>query len=98
MKHSEACVRKARLIALQIQFLSSNIVIINLNSLLVTKFISSHTKFWEALIVSEAYEKKSDLPLGLFNQFIVNNNEKYFIDFKAHAQLNSSVIEEVANR
>lgn len=65
---------------------------------MVSKFIVNHPKFWEAYIVSEAYEKKSDWSLALFNQFILNNNEKYFLDFKTHAQLNSNVIEEVSNR
>jgi hypothetical protein len=58
----------------------------------------NHSKFWEAHIVSEAYHRKSDWPQTLFNQYILNNNEKYFNDFKIHLQLNSNMIEEVANR
>lgn len=98
VKHAETCIRKARLIALQIHFLSSNIIIVNLNSTAASKFIVNHKKFWEAFIVSEAYDKKSDWPQALFNQFILNNNEKYFIDFKAHIQLSPNIIEEVSNR
>lgn len=71
---------------------------INLSSHAASKFIVSHSRFWEALIVSEAYEKKSDWPQALFNQFILNGNEKYLLDFKNHLQLGSSIIEEVANR
>jgi len=98
VRQSENCIRKARLIALQIHFLSSNRVIVNLNANAVTKFIISHSKFWEAYIVSEAYQRSPDLPQALFHQFIVNNNEKYLLDYKNHIGLSSIVIEEVANR
>ena len=53
---------------------------------------------FQAFIVSEAYEKKSDWSQALFNQFILNNNEKYLSDFKAHIGISSSIVEEVANR
>lgn len=53
---------------------------------------------FKSFIVSEAYEKKSEWPQILFNQFILNNNEKYLDDFKNHIQLTSSMIEEVSNR
>lgn len=86
------------MIALQINFLSSGQVIVNLNQAGVTKFLTSHTKFWETFIVCEAYERKTDLSLALFSQFIVNNNEKFFIDFKAYLQINLNTIEEVVNR
>lgn len=42
--------------------------------------------------------KKSEWSQVLFNQFILNNNEKYLTDFKNHIQLTSSMIEEVFNR
>lgn len=54
--------------------------------------------FLKAYIVSEAYDKKSDWSQALFNQFILNNNEKYLIDFKAHINISSNVIEETVNR
>ena len=47
VKQAESCIKKARLIALQINFLSSNLVIINLNGAAVTKFMANHPKFWE---------------------------------------------------
>ncbi|CAF0723942.1 unnamed protein product [Brachionus calyciflorus] len=98
VKQAESCIKKARLIALQIHFLSSGLVILNLNQSGVTKFLTSHGNFWETFIVCEAYDRKSDLPLALFNQFIVNNNEKFFQDFKGYLQINLNTIEEVANR
>lgn len=98
IKQAESCIKKARLIALQIHFLSSNLFIVNLTSSDASKFIINHTKFWEAYIVSEAYKKKSEWPLALFNQFILNNNEKYLVDFKAHLQITPTLLEEVTNR
>ncbi len=47
MKKAESCIRKARLTALQVHFLSMNLIVLNLNSQAVTKFIVSHPKFWE---------------------------------------------------
>jgi hypothetical protein len=52
----------------------------------------------QSFIVSEVYEKKSEWPQILFNQFILNNNQKYLNDFKNHIQLTSNMIEEVSNR
>lgn len=98
IKQAESCIKKARLIALQINFLSSNLVIVNINQYAVTEFIVNHDKFWEAFIVSEAYDRKSDWPWALFNQFILNSNEKYLVDFKVHLQISSNIIEEVSNR
>jgi hypothetical protein len=69
-----------------------------LSSTAASKFIYNHPKFWEAYIVSEAYNKKSEWPQALFNQFVLNSNEKYLVDFKTHLQLNGSMIEEVCNR
>ena len=51
--------------------------------------------------MSDAYNKKSDWSiwsLAIFNIFIINNNEKYLLDFKGHLQLNTIIIEEVANK
>ena len=98
MKQTELCIKKARLVALQINFLSSNLVVINMSSAAASKFIINHAKFWEAFIVSEAYNKKSDWPQALFTQFVLNNNDKYLSDFKTHLQINSNIIEEVSNR
>jgi spatacsin len=98
VKQTESCIKKARLIALQVHFLSSNVTIINLSGAAASKFIVNHPKFWEAHIVSEAYNKKSEWPQALFNQFILRNNEKYLVDFKTHLQLNSTMIDEVSNR
>lgn len=123
VKHAESCIKKARLIALQIHFLSSSNIVINLTNAAASRFIINHPRFWEVIncqktfqlnlvikllfwicldkksfIVSEAYEKKSEWPQVLFNQFILGNNEKYLNDFKNHIQLTPQMIEEVTNR
>ena len=84
--------------ALQINFLSSNLLVINLSGSAASKFIINHARFWEGYIVSEAYEKKSEWSQVLFTQFVLNNNDKYLSDFKAHIQLTHNMIEEIANR
>jgi len=52
----------------------------------------------KAFIVSEAYEKKSDWPQVLLNQYVLSNNEKYLADFKMYIGLGNNLIEECANR
>ena len=49
VKQAESCIKKARLVALQIHFLSTNNVqvVINLTNAAASRFIISHTKFWE---------------------------------------------------
>ena len=47
VKQAESCIKKARLIALQINFLSKNVIIVNLTNADVVKFITNHSKFWE---------------------------------------------------
>jgi spatacsin len=51
VKQAEVCIKKARLIALQISFLSSNLIIVNLNSAAASKFIINHSNFWEASFI-----------------------------------------------
>ncbi len=48
--------------------------------------------------MSEAYEKRSEWPQVLFQQFVVGNNVKYLSDFKNHILLTAQAIEEVSNR
>jgi spatacsin len=98
IKQSESCIRKARLIALQMKFLQSNIQIINLNHNDLEQFVSNHTKFWEALIVNDSYEKKADWSQAIFNQVVLNGNENYLNDFTRFIQLTPTIIEEVAKR
>ncbi|RNA30860.1 spatacsin-like [Brachionus plicatilis] len=98
VKQAEICIKKARLVALQIKILSTGIQIVNLNQTLVTKFLTEHAKFWEAYIVAEAYDRMTDLSLALFNQFVMNNNVKYFQDFKTYLTINQNTVEEIVNR
>ena len=50
VKQAESCIRKARLVALQINFLSMNLIVINLTNAAVSKFIVNHKKFWEVSV------------------------------------------------
>ena len=47
MRQAESCVKKARLVALQIQMLPTGQTLLNLNNDQVAKFIAKHDKFWE---------------------------------------------------
>ena len=49
VKQSESCIKKARLIALQIHFLSANtkFVVINLTNAAASRFLIKHSNFWE---------------------------------------------------
>lgn len=70
----------------------------NLNQTTATKFLTGHANFWEAYIVAEAYDRMTDLSLALFNQFIMNNNVKYYQDFKTYLTINQNTVEEIVNR
>ena len=47
--HAENCVKKARLVALQIQMLPTGQQLLNLSKEQVSKFIIKHEKFWEVI-------------------------------------------------
>ena len=47
LRHAENCVKKARLVALQIQMLPTGQQLLNLSKEQVSKFIIKHEKFWE---------------------------------------------------
>ena len=49
VKQADNCIKKARLVALQINFLSKNLIVINLSNLAASKFIINHSNFWEVI-------------------------------------------------
>ncbi|XP_013406016.1 spatacsin isoform X2 [Lingula anatina] len=98
LRHAQSCVKQAQLVALQMHLLSSGTKVINLHTEDVTKFITTHNKFYESYIVAEAYNCKNIWPSALFQHVIINGDLKYLQDYKAHIGLNTAVILEVADR
>jgi len=47
VKQAESCIKKARLVALQINFLSRGLIVINLTNAAASRFILNHSNFWE---------------------------------------------------
>ncbi|XP_070541627.1 spatacsin-like [Ptychodera flava] len=98
LRHAEKCVKKVRLLALQMHLLSTRTKVINLSQRDVNVFIAKHPRFPEALMVSEAYGKHTDWSTAIYNNVVVDGDFRYLEDFKAHLPLPSSLLSEVATR
>ncbi|CAH1796499.1 unnamed protein product [Owenia fusiformis] len=97
LRHAQHCVKQAKLVALQISLLSSGIRVILLEHAEIQNFLVTHNKFYEALIVAEAYNYKSGWATALYHHVVLGGDFKYLQDFKAYVALNPSLVYEVAN-
>ncbi|XP_072167354.1 spatacsin-like [Diadema setosum] len=98
LRHAERCVKKARLIALQIHLLPLRSKVINIDPKDVPKFVSQHPKFHEALIIQDAYPKQSEWSAALYHNVVLQGNFRYLEDFRASIQLTANHFTEVASR
>ncbi|RWS07920.1 spatacsin-like protein [Dinothrombium tinctorium] len=92
---ANACAKLAELIALQIHYLPSSIVIINLSDAAITEFVSKHPKFNEALIVAEGYQHHRSWDAALFNNFVLNGDQIYLREYLTHFQLTTTNFDEI---
>ncbi|XP_041372717.1 spatacsin-like [Gigantopelta aegis] len=97
-RQAQQCIRQARLLALQLQHLSSGVILINLSPEGVTSFLNQHPKFSECLIVSEAYGKRANWVTAIYNNVIVNSDFRYLQDLKSHIGLTPTMIAEAVDR
>jgi hypothetical protein len=75
-RQSEQCLKQARLISLQLDFLQkqSIVIILNLNSKQIRELLPRFERCWNAFIIADAYNEHSIWPNCLIEQFICNKN------------------------
>ncbi|PFX34693.1 Spatacsin [Stylophora pistillata] len=99
-RHSQTCLKNARLVHLQIQFLSSGVTVVNLSDVALKKFLAHHTHFFQSLLVADAY-KKRDLSLwvdALYNQVVMKGNFDYLQDMSSAMPLANHLFVDVATK
>lgn len=99
-RHSQTCLKNARLVHLQIQFLSSGVTVVNLSDVALKKFLAHHTHFFQSLLVADAY-KKRDLSLwvdALYNQVVMKGNFDYLQDMISAMPLANNLFVDVATK
>ncbi|CAF0788900.1 unnamed protein product [Didymodactylos carnosus] len=94
-QNCDNCVKQARLCSLQIELLSKEIFIMNLNPRSLKEFLIKHDRFWHSYIVSQAYNEQSYWPQSLFEQFIIKNNSPYYIEYQQFLPITNDLIETV---
>ncbi|KAL4227664.1 Spastic paraplegia 11 (autosomal recessive) [Mactra antiquata] len=98
LRHAQSCIRKARLVALQITYLPSSQQFINLTTKGANLLISDHPVFSEAFIISEAYQLKDNWTSALCNNVVNQGNMRYLQDFRSNIKLTPQLIEDVVDR
>jgi hypothetical protein len=75
-RQSEQCLKQARLISLQLDFLQkqSLLIILNLNSKQIYDLLPRFERCWYAFIIADAYNEHSIWSTCLIEQFICNKN------------------------
>ncbi|CAF4296205.1 unnamed protein product [Rotaria socialis] len=86
-RQSEQCLKQARLISLQLEFLQKQqgITLLNLNPKQIRDILPTIERCWHAFIVADAYNEHSLWPNCLVEQFICNKSSTavmYWDEFK----------------
>ncbi|XP_035221340.1 spatacsin-like isoform X2 [Stegodyphus dumicola] len=98
LHQAQHCTRLAQLIALQIHFLPSGIWIIGLDDSSISRFITQHDNFSQALIVAEEYRKHQLWAQAVLHNVVLRGDREYLREFQAHFGLSASLISDVAKR
>jgi hypothetical protein len=85
----------AELVALQLHFLPSGVVVTNLLESEVADFICKHPKCLEAVIVAEAYGHHRSWATAVFNHVILRGDWNYFREFQSYSELSSSELRDI---
>lgn len=75
-RQSEQCLKQARLISLQLDFLQKPpiLIILNLNPKQICELLPRFERCWYAFIIADAYSEHSMWPICLIEQFICSKN------------------------
>ncbi|KAF1489640.1 Spatacsin, partial [Eudyptula minor novaehollandiae] len=100
VRQSLRCSRLTKLITLQLHFLNTgqSTMLINLNRQNLMDSIMSLPRFYQAVIVAEAYEFVPDWAEVLYQQVIAKGDFTYLEEFKQQRPLKPSIFEEIAKK
>ncbi|XP_005101143.2 spatacsin [Aplysia californica] len=98
VRKAQRCIKLARLLSLQLQLLSSGLVVIYLSKDEVTNFINTHPRYIEAMVVSDAYERRADWAEAIYNNVIVTGDLRYLQEMKLHVLITPTIVEDVVKR
>ncbi|BFY97193.1 hypothetical protein BsWGS_00232 [Bradybaena similaris] len=98
VRKAQHCVKQARLLSLQLQLLPSGVNVINLNRDQVAAFVNNHGRFIEAMVVSDAYDRRADWTEAIFNNVVINGDMRYLQEMRLHVHITSVLVEDVVKR
>ncbi|KAL3867490.1 hypothetical protein ACJMK2_044692 [Sinanodonta woodiana] len=98
LRHAQNCIRKARLVALQLKYITTSLIFLNLTQQGAIQLITEHSIFPEVFIVSEAYGIKDKWASALCNNVILRGDLKYLQEFKSMQRLTPALIQEAIER
>ncbi|XP_078097319.1 spatacsin [Mustelus asterias] len=100
IRRASQCVRLAKLVTLQLHFLNNNqdVQLINLQRNDMMPCILSLPRFYQAVIVAEAYDFVPDWAEVLYEHVIVRGEFAYLEEFKQQHRLQPSLFEEVSKK
>lgn len=94
-KKSKNCEKLAKLVALQLHLLDRENCILNLSPCDMADKIVNLESFYEAYIISEAYDCHMYWRQALFNNVVLKNDIMYLNDYCREFKLSSNMIEEL---
>ena len=99
-RQSEQCLRQARLISLQLEFLPEQPlpIILNLNTKQVHELLPRFNRCWHTFIIADAYNEHAVWPACLIEQFICNTSPeatKYWEEFRQIMPIDDQLISNI---
>ena len=96
-RQSDLCMKQARLVSLQLEFMQKQtiVIILNLNIKQIRDLLPRFERCWHAFIVADAYNEHSVWSLCLIEQFICNKNPSamtYWSEFQQLVLIDDSLV------
>ncbi|XP_075714490.1 spatacsin [Rhinoderma darwinii] len=100
VRQSLRCARLTRLLTLQLHLLNNGhqTKLINLERENLMDPILALPRFYQAVIVTEAYDLQPDWPDIIYNKVIIGGDFQYMEEFKQRQLLSSGVFEQLSNK
>ncbi|XP_040893537.1 spatacsin isoform X2 [Toxotes jaculatrix] len=97
VRQASRCVRMAKLVALQLHFLTqgSDLCVINLRPAELLSTVIALPRCYQVFVVSEAYSYSPDWAEILYQKVILNGDFVYLEELKHHRPLTSSLFEDI---
>ena len=101
-RQSEQCLKQARLVSLQLEFLQKPpiLIVLNLSTKQIRDLLPRFERCWYAFVIADAYDEHSIWPYCLVEQFICNKNtdaSKYWKEFQELIVIDDQFILTIGN-